>query len=54
MNSVTEGGTGCFRKASLMARKAFLWLTDHCHWAFLCMSASKGLARVEKLKTNFQ
>ena len=46
--------TSCFRKASLILRKAFLWSTDHCQVAFLLVKERRGLARLENPGMNFQ
>ena len=46
--------TGCFRKAFLILEKAISWSTDHCHWAFLCVRDSRGLARSENPGMNFR
>ena len=46
--------TSCFRKASFILEKAISWSTDHCHWAFLWVSESRGLARLENPEMNFQ
>ena len=44
---------GCFRNTSLILEKAISWSTDHCHWAFLCIRESKGLAKSENPGINF-
>ena len=46
--------TGCFKNASLILEKATSWSTDHCHWAFLCVRESSGLARSENSGMNFR
>ena len=48
-----KASMGCFKKASLILRKAFLWSTDHCHWAFLWVREWRGLARSENPDMNF-
>ena len=45
--------TSCFRKACLIRRNTFSWLMVHCHWVFLWVRESKGLAILEKPGMNF-